>query len=87
MWQVTVKKSVLKRLPRLPREVQQLFAFLTRDLESSGPVRADWPNYSKLGKNQYHCHLNHHYVACWTAEKATITIEVFYVGSRENAPY
>ena len=61
--------------------------FLKRDLEHSGPVRTDWPNYSKLSKTEYHCHLNHHYVACWTVMKETITIEVYYVGSRENAPY
>ena len=46
-----------------------------------------WKNYSKLGKNKYHCHLNYRHVACWTAEKETITIEVYYVGSREKAPY
>jgi hypothetical protein len=32
-------------------------------------------------------HLSYHYVACWRHEKGTMTIEVNYVGSRENAPY
>jgi len=31
--------------------------------------------------------LNYHYVACWRTDKATITIEVYYVGSREKNPY
>ena len=87
MWNVEIKKKALKNLVQLPRNVQQLFAFLKRDLEQAGPVRTDWPNYSKLSKTEYHCHLNHHYVACWTATKETITIEVYYVGSRESAPY
>jgi len=43
-------------------------------------------NYSMLGNGKYHCHLNFSYVACWTYEQETITIEVYYVGSLENAP-
>jgi hypothetical protein len=35
----------------------------------------------------YHCHLSYRYVACWTWRKKEIVIEVYYVGSRENAPY
>ena len=49
--------------------------------------KKDWANYSKIGKDKYHCHLSYSYVACWNYEKSGITIEVYYVGSRENAPY
>ncbi len=31
--------------------------------------------------------LAHKWVACWKHEKNTIIIEVYYAGSRENAPY
>jgi hypothetical protein len=31
--------------------------------------------------------LTYHYVACWRHEKETIIIEVYYVGSREDAPF
>jgi hypothetical protein len=31
--------------------------------------------------------LNYRYVACWTCRKNEIEIEVYYVGSREKAPY
>ena len=86
-WKVSVKKKQLKSLDRLPSKVKDLFAFLLQDLEYDGPEQPTWKNYSKLGKNKYHCHLNYRYVACWTAEKETITIEVYYVGSREKAPY
>ena len=63
------------------------FDLLAEDLAEFGPFRANWPNYSKLGGDKFHCHLNRSYVACWTFEKECITIEVYYVGSRENAPY
>jgi hypothetical protein len=55
------------------------------DTGASGPH--GWQNYSKLSDNEYHCHLSFHYVACWRHTKNTITIEVYYAGSRENAPY
>ena len=40
-----------------------------------------------LSETEYHCHLAYSWVACWRHEKYTITIEVYYAGSRENAPY
>lgn len=86
-WKVSVKKKQLKKLNKLPSKVQDLFVFLQQDLKFGGPEQPSWKNYSKLEKNKYHCHLNYRYVACWTAEKETITIEVYYVGSREKAPY
>jgi hypothetical protein len=55
------------------------------DSGATGPY--NWQNYSKLNVNQYHCHLTYRYVACWRHEKNTIIIEVYYVGSREAAPY
>jgi mRNA-degrading endonuclease RelE of RelBE toxin-antitoxin system len=86
-WEVRVKKKQLKNLNKLPVNVKDDFMFLQRALEVDGPEQPTWQNYSKLSGNKYHCHLNYHYVACWTAEKETITIEVYYVGSREKAPY
>ena len=37
--------------------------------------------------DQYHCHLSRDWVACWSYAKTSKTIEVYYAGSRENAPY
>lgn len=88
MWNVAIKRKMLRKLEQLPGNVQDLFADLKVDLEFSGPEQPSWPNYSKLGANRYHCHLNYHYVACWKTEADnTLTLEVYYVGSRENAPY
>jgi len=87
MFKVTEKKKVTKGLKKLPKEVQSLYRALLVDLESDGPEQPSWMNYSKLGKNSYHCHLNYHYVACWTYEDEILTVEVYYAGSREKAPY
>ena len=86
-WTVTIKRKQLRNLRKLPRKVQDLFVFLEADLKADGPEQPGWPNYSKLSADTFHCHLNYRYVACWTADKQTITIEVYYVGSREKAPY
>ena len=87
-YEVVYKKAVRKSLPYLSANVQERFYALVDVLESAGPSGGHiFQNYGKLGENEYHCHLTHHYVACWRHEKGTITIEVYYVGSRENAPY
>jgi mRNA-degrading endonuclease RelE of RelBE toxin-antitoxin system len=86
-YQVRLHKKAMKQLKKLPHEVLEKFDRLALDLRDLGPYRANWPNYSKLGVGEFHCHLNRSYVACWTYEKGEIIIEVYYVGSRENAPY
>ncbi len=43
---------------------------------------------NKLAENKYHCHLNYRWVACWQIEDNKLKIiEIYFVGSRENAPY
>ena len=64
-----------------------MFFLLVEDLKLSGPIQRGWKNFSRLSGNEYHCHLNYGHVACWTLEKNTIMVEVYYVGSREKAPY
>jgi hypothetical protein len=72
----------------MPEIVQKRFDLLYEILTHEGQTGANqWHNYGKLGENKYHCHLNYSYVACWRHEKKTIIIEVYYVGSREDAPY
>lgn len=86
-FRVAISKKVKKALMKVPPKIRDKFTILAIQLSESGPVASNWLNYSKLGDNHYHCHLAYHWVACWTYEKDTITIEVYYVGSRENAPY
>ena len=71
----------------MPRREQVLFANLVEDLQRKGPERAEWSNFSKLSRNEYHCHLSYSWVACWRVEREYLEIEVYYAGSREKAPY
>ena len=87
MYTVIIKRKIERQLEKLPLKVQDAFYELIEDLRESGPVQSAWPNFSQLMNDEYHCHLNYRYVACWRHEKGTIIIEVYYVGSREKAPY
>lgn len=87
-YNVLIKNKISKKLAKCPLAVKQLFYQLIYELETEGPVQKEWPNYSKLGENEHHCHLNYRYIACWKCtENYNLTIEVYYVGSREGAPY
>jgi hypothetical protein len=87
MYDVLVPRKVLKRIERMPESIQDRMADLLRDLKEVGPLQPGWPNYGTLGPGRYHCHLPYKWVACWYHEKGTIRIEVYYAGSREDAPY
>jgi len=86
-YKVKIKKKANRGLKKLPVNVQKLLFLLIEDLKSDGPLQKSWNNFSPLGDDKYHCHLNYRYVACWTYRQGEIEIEVYYVGSREKAPY
>ncbi len=90
-WQVNLTSKARKQKDRLPKTIQEQLLFLIRDIEKHGPVRGDWPNYSKLKPGQHHCHLKKGkptYVAVWAESNQEIRlIEVTYVGTHEKAPY
>lgn len=85
-----------KQKDKLPVKVQEVLYQLVREIEVAGPVRGDWPNYSKLSDCEHHCHLKKGkpaYVAVWRESKGEIRlieviyVEVIYAGSHEKAPY
>ena len=89
-WTVNVNRAVQKQLPKLPGKVLDLVARLLSEIELLGPVRGNWPHYSKLADGRHHCHLKKGkptYVAVWSEDKKTVTVEVVYVGTHEKAPY
>ena len=86
-YEIRIKKKVARNLKKLPADVQKLLFLLLAELQADGPIQTGWQNFSSLGKDRYHCHLNYRYVACWTCRKNEIVIEVYYAGSREKAPY
>lgn len=88
VWEVGFSNKAKKQKDRLANGEKELLAQLVFELETTGPNQFRWPNYSKLGTNIYHCHLNRKWVACWMIEDDKLKlIEIYYVGSRENAPY
>jgi mRNA-degrading endonuclease RelE of RelBE toxin-antitoxin system len=87
VFEVLMKRKIERELERLPEKIKVKMLNLMDDLREKGPIQSNWPNYSKLSEVEYHCHLSYKWVACWKHEKGTIIIEVYYAGSRENAPY
>lgn len=89
---VILTNRVTRELGKLPVDVQERFAVLVEELRLLGPVRGTWKNYRKLQpkeENKHHCHLQSGrptYVACWRVVGPN-TVEVYYVGTHENAPY
>jgi mRNA-degrading endonuclease RelE of RelBE toxin-antitoxin system len=86
-YEVKIKKKVSRGLKKLPKNVRKLLFLLIEDLKADGPIQKSWNNFSSLGSDKYHCHLTYRYVACWTYQQGEIEMEVYYVGSREKAPY
>lgn len=87
-WNVGFTSKAAKQAGKLPPKERDLLALLVREIQLNGPVQASWSNYSKLGNDTYHCHLSYRWVACWKVENRELKlIEVYYAGSRENAPY
>ena len=91
VWTVVFTNKTRKQKNKLPLRVQESLYQLVREIESTGPVRGDWPNYSKLSDSEHHCHLKKGhptYVAIWRVGKDEIRlVEVIYAGSHEKAPY
>ena len=90
-WTVTEKRTLNKQIRNLPEKVQNLLIALEKDMEINGPIRGDWPNFSALSHDRYHCHLKKGrptYVAIWEVRNKEIKlIEVTYAGTHEKAPY
>ena len=90
-WVVEFTNKARKQKDKLPRRVQEILFQLVKEIEKAGPVRGDWPNYSKLASDKHHCHLKKGsptYVAIWREAKGDIQIvEVIYAGSHEKTPY
>lgn len=80
-----------KQIDRLPKRAIRNPVALIREIELSGPVRGNWPNYGPLGHNRRHCHIKKGsptYVAVWeVGDKEIKLVEVTYAGTHQNAPY
>jgi mRNA-degrading endonuclease RelE of RelBE toxin-antitoxin system len=90
-WTVKISRRVSKTIGRLPVKVKESLVDLIRDIEADGPVRGNWPNYSRLSDNRHHCHIKKGrptYVAIWEVTRKDIRlVEVIYAGTHEKASY
>jgi mRNA-degrading endonuclease RelE of RelBE toxin-antitoxin system len=90
-WTVEFTSKSTKQQSKLPDRVRKSLLALVRAIEGTGPVRGDWPNYSKLTGGEHHCHLKKGkptYVAVWREDRDRIrVVEVIYAGTHEKAPY
>lgn len=94
-WTVYFTEKAAKQTRKLSQKIMSALDLLVADLKSYGGAPGKgWPNYGILrGKkgDLRHCHLikgKPTYVCCWeVTDKHKRIIEVFYVGTHENAPY
>lgn len=90
-WTVKLTRAADKQKNKLSKPLRQILFALVGDIEATGPVRGDWPNYGKLSGSRHHCHLkkgNPTYVAVWEVADSTIKlVEITYAGTHEKAPY
>jgi hypothetical protein len=92
-WRVNLSRKAARQIKAMPVRAQKSVALLLHEIEESGPVRGNWPNYGKLEgiRQRHHCHLKKglpSYVAVWEVlERETKLVEVIYVGSHEKAPH
>jgi len=92
-WRVYFSKKAQKQLNLLPENIANASRALVNELELLGPMRHTWKNFGKLRGTTdcYHCHIkqgNPTYVVCWKlVNKKIQIIEVYYVGTHENARY
>ena len=91
MWKVYFSKKASKQFAKLNQRIKDDIDALVLDLEYDGPMLPQWNNFSKLNKNEYHCHIKKGkptYVACWRVfNKKEKLMEIYYVGTHEKAPY
>lgn len=95
-WTVKFNRGAEKQYEKLRRNgskpsITDIINLLIIELRRDGPYRTNWLNYGLLEENEFHCHLKKGkptYVACWKIiDKENKIIEVYYVGTHENAPY
>ena len=87
VYRVLISRKVERSINKLRLNEKKKMVRLLDDLRETGPVQPGWKNFSKIGENIYHCHLSYKWVICWKVSEDNSTLEVFYAGSRENAPY
>jgi mRNA-degrading endonuclease RelE of RelBE toxin-antitoxin system len=56
-WTVMLSNKAAKQYKKLPKPVRDNIDTLVTEIRVAGPVRGNWPNYSKLSETEHHCHI------------------------------
>ena len=89
MTEVTFSGKAEKQVKKLPANRREILKVLVQDIINYGPVRGNWPRYSKLSTGEHHCHLGGGrptYVAKWVVLQKNL-VQIVYAGTHENAGY
>lgn len=94
-WTILFTRNALKQSKNMHEKVLAVLQLLCENLKSRGPAPGkNWRNYGKLytckNEDKRHCHLIKNkptYVCCWQVDQSNKTIEIYYVGTHEKAPY
>lgn len=73
LWTVKYSRKAKDQYDKLRRSgtkpsINDIINLLVIEMVKNGPYRRNWPNYSTLDEEQFHCHLKKGkptYVACW----------------------
>ena len=89
MTEVIFSGKAEKQVKKLSEKRREMLRALVQDIIQHGPVRGNWPNYSKLGTGEHHCHLGGGrptYVVKWVVVQKKI-VKIIYAGTHEKAGY
>lgn len=95
-WKVMFSNKALKQTEKFNSDILDPLRLLIENLINQSPSAGNnWPNYGKLhgqkNEDKYHCHIKkgkRTFVCCWEViNKQIKIIEVYYVGTHQNAPY
>lgn len=93
LWTVSYTHKASKQKSKLPTAIADRLYLLQKDIETKGPERTNWKNYSLIvgGNNHHHCHLNSGrptYVVVWQVIDMTVQIvEIQFVGPHGKVNY
>ena len=90
-WTVKLTNKSAKQYQKLSKAIRDNIDALMLEIRVAGPVRGNWPHYSKLSASEHHCHVKRGkptFVVVWREDKEEIRlVEVIYAGTHEKAPY
>lgn len=95
-WKITCASQADKEVQAAKNELKKEIDDFIDELKNQGPYLRHRPHFDSLHNqpgipmHAFHCHITDGsptYVGCWSVDKKTREITLFYVGTHEQAPY